>query len=628
VDGLLVSHIRYQGFQGNIRATTRPVSFDAQALTQILSLGEFASWREAGGLVVTDDLGTQAVRNFYGEPFVARNAARDAFLAGNDLLYMGRTVSTVPEEHYQAILQTLNFFSQKYSEDPVFTQQVDAAVLRILKAKYRLYGEFNFPTVMDAKDRLAEVGASQDLVFEIGRRAATLISPAVQDLATVLPSPPQVRERLVFITDTGAVRQCSTCPEQPGLAVDALEKVILQLYGPEGDNQTSTFRVASYSFDHLRQLLEGASPQFMDADLTRASWIILSMTDSRGGQVELISEFLASRQDLLRDRRVILFSFGAPYYLDATDISKLTAYYALYSKQTPFVDVAARLLFEELTPAGSSPVSIPATSYDLISVMMPDPNQIIGLSLDLPVTPVETGVPETPVPTPMPLFRIGDTIAVRTSVIRDHNGHAVPDGTIVRFSVVLTGEGGGILQQVESNTEQGVARAAFGLDKPGLLEIKVASEPAVVSATLRLDVSLAGGAAVTVVVPVLTETIEPEPTPIPTQPEDRWVNNSGYPRFNAWLLTLILLVGGAWLTYWAVSRLMGGREGVRWSLFVLLGGLTAYNYLALGLPGARDWTAAQGVFGVLVLTFCGELVGVFAAALRRRRTNVSKSQEG
>jgi predicted permease len=106
------------------------------------------------------------------------------------------------------------------------------------------------------------------------------------------------------------------------------------------------------------------------------------------------------------------------------------------------------------------------------------------------------------------------------------------------------------------------------------------------------------------------------------------VNNSGYPRFNAWLLTLILLVGGAWLTYWAVSRLMGGREGVRWSLFVLLGGLTAYNYLALGLPGARDWTAAQGVFGVLVLTFCGELVGVFAAALRRRRTNVSKSQEG
>jgi beta-N-acetylhexosaminidase len=33
-DGLLVSHIRYQGFQGNIRATTRPVSFDAQRWTR------------------------------------------------------------------------------------------------------------------------------------------------------------------------------------------------------------------------------------------------------------------------------------------------------------------------------------------------------------------------------------------------------------------------------------------------------------------------------------------------------------------------------------------------------------------------------------------------------------------
>jgi len=31
VDGVMVSHIRYQGFQGNIRATTRPISFDSNA---------------------------------------------------------------------------------------------------------------------------------------------------------------------------------------------------------------------------------------------------------------------------------------------------------------------------------------------------------------------------------------------------------------------------------------------------------------------------------------------------------------------------------------------------------------------------------------------------------------------
>ncbi|MFN2119964.1 MAG: glycoside hydrolase family 3 N-terminal domain-containing protein, partial [Anaerolineales bacterium] len=55
-DGLLVSHIRYQGFQGNIRATTKPVSFDAQALSTILSLDDFAAWRANGGVIISDDL--------------------------------------------------------------------------------------------------------------------------------------------------------------------------------------------------------------------------------------------------------------------------------------------------------------------------------------------------------------------------------------------------------------------------------------------------------------------------------------------------------------------------------------------------------------------------------------------
>ncbi len=105
------------------------------------------------------------------------------------------------------------------------------------------------------------------------------------------------------------------------------------------------------------------------------------------GQPALISRFLRERPDLLRDKRVILFSFGAPYYFDTTTISKFTAYYALYSKQPQFVDIAARLLFQELTPLGASPVSIPGIGYDLISVLAPDPDQIIPLFLDLEPVP-------------------------------------------------------------------------------------------------------------------------------------------------------------------------------------------------------------------------------------------------
>jgi len=625
-DGLLVSHIRYQGFQGNIRATTRPVSFDAQALTQILALPEFAAWRAAGGLMVSDDLGTRAVRDFYsvdGQPFDASVVARDAFLAGNDLLTLGQIFSNEGTDNYTTVVQILNFFSQKYRQDPAFAQRVDASVMRILGMKMRLYGMFALANVLTPTP-LENPGASQELTFEIARRAATLISPTTLDLTTVLPSPPQIRERLVFITDTALVKQCSTCPDQPTLAVDALQQSVLRLYGPEVGRQTSTFRVASYTFDNLQQMLAGSSPPYIEDDLSRANWIILSVSDASRGQAALVSRFLTERQSLLRDRRVILFSFGAPYYFDATDISKLTAYYTLYSKQAPFVDVAARLLFQELAPSGSSPVSIAGIGYDLIAAMTPNPNQIIPLALDLSVVPVSTGDLNTPEPTPVPLFRIGDTIAIRAGVITDHNGHPVPDGTVVRFSMVLTGEGGGILQQVDSVTEQGMAHASFGLDKPGLLQIKAASEPANLSKILGMDVTLAGGAAVTVVTPVLTGSVEPTPTPTLVTPENNFITPAGYPRFNAWVIAMLLLLAGAWLAYWTVSSLRGGRDGVRWALCVLLGGVAAYNYLALGFPGSQDWANGHGMIGILLITFVGEWVGALGAWLWTRRVSASK----
>ena len=635
-DGLLISHIRYQGFQGNIRVTTRPVSFDSQALTQILSLPQFTNWRAAGGLIVSDDLGTRAVRDFYldGDIFSARSVARDAFLAGNDLLNLGQIVSSDAPDSYSTVLQILDYFTSKYRDDPAFAQQVDAAVLRILTVKQRLYPDFTLANVLPSQAGLEDIGKSNDLTFDVARRGATLISPSIQDLATVLPNPPQVRERLVFITDTLMVKQCSTCPEQATLEMNALENSILRLYGPEAENQTSTFRVASYTFDHLQQMLDGASPPYIEADLDRANWIVLVMSDASRGQPALVSRFLTERQTTLRDRRVILFSFGAPYYFDATDISKLTAYYTLYSKQAPVVDVAARLLFQELTPSGSSPVSIPGTGYDLISVMAPDPNQIIPLILDLPPAPeldsltITPGV--TPEATPMPLFRIGDTIAIRTGIIRDHNGHPIPDGTIVRFSMMLTGEGGGILKQVDSPTTQGVARASFGLDKPGLLEIRAASEPAALSEVLQLDVTSAGAAAVTVIVPfVITETpLPPTPTVIVPVPEDPYVTNEGYLRLNTWLINVLFLLGVTWMSYWAVSRLKGAREGVRWALCILLGGMACSTYLSLGLPGSAELASGQGVTGMLVFTFFGELLGAVGAWLWMRRATAAKSQAG
>ena len=46
-------------------------------------------------------------------------------------------------------------------------------------------------------------------------------------------------------------------------------------------------------------------------------------------------------------------------------------------------------------------------------------------------------------------------------------------------------ESGGILRQVEAYTVNGIARATFIIDKPGRVEISVASEPALESVELQ-----------------------------------------------------------------------------------------------------------------------------------------------
>jgi beta-N-acetylhexosaminidase len=613
VDGLLVSHIRYQGFQGNIRATTRPVSFDAQALGQILALPQFMAWRDAGGLVVSDDLGTRSVREFYaqgGTAFSARFAARDAFLAGNDMLYLGNVISSDTADTYATTIRVLDFFAQKYREDPAFAQRVDASVTRILAVKFGLYENFTLPNVLVRENYLDEIGNSGDLVFDIARNSATLISPDLADFATVLPNPPQPDEQLVFITDTTSVRQCSFCVEQPTIAVDALQQAVLQLYGPQSGNQTTGFSLASYTFQNLQSLLNKQDVPFMEGDINRADWVVISIADSSQGQPALIRRFLTERPELLQDTRVIVFSFDAPYYFDATDISKFTAYFSLYSKQPEFVNVAARLLFQELTPIGASPVTISGVGYDLISVMTPAPDQIIPLFLDLPSDPPASETVSTLEATPVPLFQIGDTIAIRTGVIVDHNGHAVPDGTVVQFSMMLTGDSGGILEQVDAVTTQGVARASFKLESPGLLEIRAVSEPAAISQVLQLDVSETGPVAVTVVVPQLTQSNAPTPIPSVVPNGNSYISEDGSPRFLAWFMAMLFIALSVSVGYFSAIRLSDPRAALRWSLGILIGGLFAYNYLALGLFGIFNWLTFSGLGGVLLIVFIGELLGL------------------
>lgn len=618
VDGLLVSHIRYQGFQGNIRATTRPVSFDASALSAILSLPEFANWRTNGGLVVSDSLGSEAVRKFYsqgGENFSMRSVARDAFQAGNDLLYLGN-ISTDGEadDTYAATVRILEFFAQEYRGDRAFAQRVDDAATRILAQKYRLYDIFTLPAVLSPASALDAVGDSQQVVFDVATRSATLISPDAQELSALLPAPPNLSDRIVFLTDTPSYQQCGSCVSREAFPADSLQKAVDRLYGQQGSGQVFSTRMSSFPLKEVELMLNGESETNIESALERATWVVISLVDVNNGRFATLKRFLSERPDLIRNRNVILFSFTAPYYLDATDVSKLTAYYALYSRQPPFVEAAARLLFQQIALQGASPVSVASVGYDLISATSPNESQVIPLALDSLETPT-TPAPEnaTVEPTAIPSYQIGDSINVRAGPIFDHNNHVVPDGTIAHFTLTTRDESGNILQQFDAPTVDGVARASFVIDKPGNVEVRVASEPALISEALQFDASDAG-VAVTVVVPVVSVTAEPvTPTPMPT-PVNDMVSPEGYPRIGAWMLALLTLAGGAALVFWAASNLISPRWALRFALCALIGGLAMYNYLVLGLPGAADWIASgAGAFGILTLTFSGEVLGIVVA---------------
>ncbi len=618
-DGLLVSHIRYQGFQGNIHSYTRPVSFDPQALSQILALPAFATWRTSGGLMVSDDLGSPTVRQFYdpgGTSFLARLVARDAFLAGNDLLYMGNIVSSDATDNYTTIINTLDFFNQKYQEDTAFAQRVDDSVLRILTAKYRTYGTFDLAQVIPPADGLSSIGQAQAVTFEVARQSATLVSPGLPDLDSVLPSPPGLRDRIIFLTDTRSGVQCSTCSDESMLGVDALQNVIFHLYGPQAGGQVMLSHLVSYTFTSLNTILPGgAGDPTLQADLQQAGWVVINLLDAEPGEAQtiLLKRFLSERQDWLRDKRIIVFAFNAPYFLDATDISKLTAYYCLYSKSAPFVEVAARLLFRELSPTGALPVSVTGVGYDLFTATSPDPKQVIGLSMILSSAATPTAL-TTPEATPTAFFRVGDTVTVQTNTIIDRNGHPVPDGTGVHFTVSVSGAGG-VVQELDAVTQLGIAGISFSINHPGLLEVSASSDQALTSVTLQLNVS-SEGVSVTIVAPTpltnLTPTITATPTLVktPVSPLAR-----GYPGLDGWLVMVLLLGGLGSLVYWLATPIMSTRWAVRVMLCTLMGGLLAYTYIAVRLPGAAAYLQKNGWSGMVGVVLLGAAGGLGVAYL-------------
>ena len=271
-DAMMPSHIRYRGFQGDVSQLTRPISLDREGMQAFMSLPELAQWRETG-LIVCDSLGVSAVKSYYDpslRTFPAKQIAKDALLAGNDVLPL---VSFAPvdqpgwfEGQKPTIESTITYFQDEYQSNEVFRQRVDDAARNILRAKLHLYPQLTLDEILVQPE--PETRQGDAVVANVARSALTLLYPQPEDLARRLPAPPRSDENILIM---GCFEDCLPFVRIRG---ETVRNALLDLYGPDGSDLIDPERVQAVDFADLYRLLTGAFNEAEQAELDKARAIV------------------------------------------------------------------------------------------------------------------------------------------------------------------------------------------------------------------------------------------------------------------------------------------------------------------------------------------------------------------
>lgn len=635
MDGLMSSHIRFQGLQGNVRSTTRPVSFDPIALQQLLDVPPLTSWHANGGIVVSDSLGSPSVRSFFdptGISFDAQGIARTAFLAGNDMLYLDNFAGSQYEDQAETIQRTITFFAQKYQEDTVFAQKVDASVSRILKNKLSLYNKFSIDKVTKQPELTIETPAQNQLMLEISRAGLSLLSPKEDYLNTVFNEGPLFNDYITIFNDSRDIQACESCAKMISLGVNDFGNTLLGLYGNAGTQQLADFRVSSYTFAQLSEFLQDNSSHsapYIEEHIKRARWIIFNVQDLDPDVPSsyALQKILEQNTTLLRDKMVIVFAYDTPFYLDSTEVSKLTAYYGLFTPSQASLELASRVLMHEARALSGMPFSLPSVAYDLEYQLSPNPNQIINLALLAKRETTQSPPDQTPETEdedkPDPLFRLGEAVRIQAGPILDRNGNTVPDGTTTRFTIKMAGDSL-IVSMPEALTVDGFATIEYRVERDGIFAVTASSGEAITSATLILTTQ--GGLA-EIIMPTATPLPEasptplPSPTPQPTPTPDPYPHGKpadgherGYPTLNDWLLTIMLLMIAFGMSYTLGYYWWRGKQwAFRSGICTVLGGLGAYLLLNLGIPALTELIRQNGTWFIIQISIIGMALGWIVA---------------
>ncbi len=682
-DALMTAHISYRGFRGNLREQTKPISFDAQAMGLVMALPELAVWRQEGGVIFSDALGVLAVQRFFDPSLQAFNGKRialDAFQAGNDVLYLseyGLHGVATWETQLANMKDTIVHFRNMYEQDQPFRERVDASVRRILRLKFELYPNFNLETVqVDPAAAKDSVGQGRDQISQIAKDAITLIAP--KSVNFIVKRPSRNDKIVIFTDDRQLPDQCPAPVCQPTpyyIPPDALADTLLRLYGP-GEGATGEIapeNVQSFTFSELRVFLNPSAPlpqptvegetatpvplSPVARALEQANLVIFAMLDVRldnneAGTLNAVKQFLDRRDDLIQEKRVIVLAYNSPYYLDTTEISKLDAYYGIYSRVEPFIEASIRALFGEgeFIPVGASPVSIEGINYDLLQEQTaPDPDQILTLSIHavngITLTQALEGTPD---PTSGLELQTNDFLTLRTGVILDHNGHIVPDGTPVEFIFTYSPDEGGLPSIIQKGTQDGIAETEFQLERAEPLKIAVRSVDAHTSGEIRLNPGDSPWFITPTALPTSTPTMTPTPSPTPTPTSTSTPTPTATPtptqtpvipvttqepmsRVDGRDLVLVMI---ATLILGTIGFVIGRNNsttvvGLRLFLWTWLLGMVSYTLYALGALEALKVNKHVGAWSALLMGVVGAMLPLVLYAtsgqLRKRLRRESKA---
>ena len=315
VDMIMTAHLAFPAFDD---------SGDPATLSRPILTGVLRDELGYDGVIVTDSLGMQGVRDKYGDAEVPVRA----LLAGVDQLLM----SPAMDEAYAAVLAAVRTHRIRPSE-------LDAKVRRVLRLKYRrgvVARPYADPARVSSVVGIPAHLAAADAVTD---RTTTLVKNDDQAL------PMAAGGKNVLVTGYG-------------VSTTATLAAALRAKGATVQNlQTGT----SPTDAQVAAAVAAAADKDAVVVTTMKAWDT-TVTDPRAGQQKLVKQLLAT------GRTVVVVAVRDPY--DIAYFTDAPTYVATYSYSPVAVEAAARVITGEVAPTATLPVDIPVAG-DPTTVLYP-----------------------------------------------------------------------------------------------------------------------------------------------------------------------------------------------------------------------------------------------------------------